>query len=73
MFNDYIIRLGPADEPYESETVLSDDYPIYIEHFYIIDGDIALSQIKGSVKDLKDRYNIKEIRRCDIVKRGLYT
>lgn len=54
----------------ESETILSDDYPVYWDYIYIVDGIIIQSPIQGTVKDLKREYPAKEVRRCDIFGHG---
>lgn len=50
----------------ESEIVLEDDYPVYWDYVYIMDGRFQRSNIQGTVADLK-RNGIKEVRRCDLM------
>jgi hypothetical protein len=50
----------------ESETILEDDYPVFWDYSYIADMKIIRSDIQGTVFDLKQDLNAKEIRRCDI-------
>jgi hypothetical protein len=60
-----------VDEFLKDEYVLDDNYPVNWDFIYIADNDIIRSNIKGTVLDLKRDTKAKEIRRCDIVKRGL--
>jgi len=53
-----------------NEPVLEDDYPVYPTYAYVIDGEVKLSTIEGTVADFK-RAGVKEVRRCDIVGREL--
>ena len=50
----------------KSETVLPDDYPVYLEYVYIADLKIIRSDLQGTVADLKIETGAKEIRRCDL-------
>ena len=51
----------------DKETVLPDDYPVYGDYVYIIDGVFKLSNlISGTVADLKRMEKAEEIRRCDL-------
>ena len=50
----------------ENETVLVDDYPIYYNYVYIVDGILTKSKANGTVKEWKDACEVKEIRRCDL-------
>ena len=58
------------DDKYKEE-VLPDDYPIYPEYYYLIDGKPQRSNIMGRVSDLKLAFKCKEVRRCDMVARKL--
>lgn len=51
-----------------TETILPNDYPIYGGYIYIGDMKFFVNDIliRGTVKDLKKEYKLKEIRRCDI-------
>lgn len=51
------------------EPILSDDYPVYYDYLYIVDGKLYTSTSQCTVGQLKVRLNAKEIRRCDIVGR----
>ncbi len=54
------------------EPVLPDDYPVYADYWYIIDGLPERSDYHGiTVREFRFRINAGEIRRCDAVKRGL--
>lgn len=50
----------------ENETILPDNYPIFNNHAYIIDGTVKKSTVSGTVKDLKLVLKAKEIRRLEI-------
>jgi len=52
-----------------SETVLENDYPVYLDYFYIVDGVIKMSTIEGTVADLKRAEGANEIRRYELFKR----
>jgi len=56
---------------YENETVLADDYPVYPGYAYVMDGVAMASDIRGNVRDLKAKHGYNEIRRCNIVARGI--
>ena len=51
------------------EPVLEDNYPVFYGYAYIADGKVILSDIEGSVKNLKEYTKAIEIRRCDLVGR----
>jgi len=55
------------------ETALPDDYPVFWDYAYVCDGQVKLSPIKGTVKELKRDMGCKEVRRCDLVGRGLWS
>jgi len=50
----------------ENENILHDDYPVYFDYAYIIDGVPKKSDIQGTVADLKRLHNAKEIRNYKI-------
>lgn len=52
------------------EPILDDDYPVYFDYCYIADGKIILSNVRGTVKDLKRDIKATEIRRYDIFGRN---
>jgi hypothetical protein len=55
-----------------NEPVLPDDYPVYADYLYVADGKVIRSDWHGiTVARLKLAMGAKEIRRCDIVGRGL--
>lgn len=49
-----------------SETVLPDDYPINFGYVYIMDSVFTRSDVQVSVAEYKRKFNVKEIRRCDL-------
>lgn len=53
------------------EPILGDTYPVYFDYYYIADDKVIRSDIQGDVFALKQFYNAKEIKRCDIVGRGM--
>lgn len=55
---------GQLDEP-----PLDDDYPVYGDYLYIVDGRVFRSHMFGTVRDLKRDLRAQEVRRCDIVGR----
>jgi len=49
------------------EPVLPDDYPIYGNYLYVVDGKVTCSDWHGiTVLQYKAREGAKEVRRCDI-------
>lgn len=58
--------------PELNEDILPDDYPIYYDYLYIADGNVIKSHWECTVATLKHNLKAKEIRRCDIVGRGLF-
>ncbi len=64
------------DMPEEPEEhVLSDDFLVYWDYFYVADGKVVRSDIQGTVADLrrdliKQGISAVEIRSCDIVTRA---
>ena len=51
------------------ERVLADDYPVFWDYWYVVDGKVIKSDIKGTVADLKRDLRAQEIKNCDIVGR----
>lgn len=55
------------------EEILEDDYPMYPDYWYIVDGipirNVFFSNI--SVGEYKKRTKAKEVKLCDFVKRRL--
>jgi hypothetical protein len=50
-----------------NEPVLPDDYPVYGDYLYVVDGKLYRSDWHDiTVRQLKAREGFKEIRRCDI-------
>lgn len=56
-----------------NEPILADNYPVYWNYAYVADGKVIISDIQGTVKDLKREYKAQEIRRCDIIGRQKQT
>jgi hypothetical protein len=55
-----------------NEPILPDDYPIYGDYLYIVDGKVYRSDWHDiTARELKYRLKANEIRRCDAVRRGL--
>lgn len=53
-----------------NEPILPDDYPIYGDYLYVVDGKVYKSDWHGiTVRQLKAKETFKEVRRCDIVGR----
>lgn len=60
----------PMDAIFPNEDVLPDDYPIYGDYCYVVDGKLYMSDYHGiTVRQLKGREGFKEVRRCNIVAR----
>lgn len=53
----------------KSELPLDDDYPVYWDYVYLVDGKMVRSDIQGTVRDLKRATKATEIRNCDIFER----
>lgn len=49
-----------------NERVLADDYPVHWDYVYVADNKLIVSNIKGTVRDLKRDLKAKEIKSCDI-------
>ncbi len=55
-----------------NEPVLPDDYPMYVLHLYVVDGKVTQSGWRNlTVAQYKLLTGSSEIRRCDMVARGL--
>ena len=53
------------------EPLLADEYPVWCGNAYVADGKVIESPGSGTIAELKVSLGAKEIRRCDIVGRGL--
>ena len=53
-----------------NEPVLEDNYMVYMDYYYVADGNVIQSPVGGNVARLKAAGPYKEIRRCDIVGRA---
>lgn len=51
------------------ERVLEDDYPVHAGYAYVVDGKPVISDVTGTVADLKRALNAQEVRRCDLIAR----
>lgn len=49
-----------------NEPVLDNEYPVYFDYIYVVDGELYRSDIQGTVSDMKRSLKAKEVRRCDI-------
>lgn len=56
---------------YASERLLPDDYPVYAGYFYLVDGEVKISNIHTTVGELKSSGIAKEIRNCSLVDRNI--
>lgn len=54
-----------------NEPILDDNYPVYWGYWYIMDGVPKRSEVEGNVATIKGWHQVKEVRRCDAVKRKL--
>lgn len=55
---------------FPNEGILADDYPVYGNYLYVADGKVYMSDWHGiTVRELKQRENFKEVRRCNILAR----
>ncbi|HSC57532.1 MAG TPA: hypothetical protein VLC51_10030 [Nitrospira sp.] len=53
------------------ERELDDDYPIYADYYYVVDGKVYLSDHHGiSARELKRRLKATSVTNCDIYGRG---
>ncbi len=54
------------------EPVLEDDFPIYADYLYVVDGKVVRSDWHNvTVKYFKQRLHAQEVRRCDMHGRDL--
>lgn len=53
------------------EKELSDDYPVYPGYVYVVDEVVRVSEIQGTVMQLKQYLGAKTVKNCDIFGRGL--
>jgi hypothetical protein len=52
-----------------NEIILEDSYRVYYGQLFVADGKIIRCDIMGTVADLKEKLNAKEIKNCDISSR----
>jgi hypothetical protein len=55
-----------------AEPVLDDCHLIFEDFIYLIDGQPRRSPITGTVRGLKRKLWANEVRRCDVIARGLH-
>jgi hypothetical protein len=55
----------------DDEDILPDNYPVYPGYYYVCDGNVMESPIRGDVLKLKFRLAVKEVRRCNLMDRGI--
>ena len=58
------------DKLLETETILSDDYPVHPFVAYIVDMKLTPCYFEGTVGQWKTMDGIKEIRRCSLFSHG---
>jgi hypothetical protein len=52
---------------FPNEEILEDDYPIYGDYLYVVDGKTYRSDYHGiTARELRSRLKATEIRRCNI-------
>jgi hypothetical protein len=65
--------MGQAHTPdlsFDNEDLLPDDYPIYGDYIYVVDGKPYRSDWHGiTARELRLRLKASEIRRCNLVAR----
>ncbi|MDK4727419.1 hypothetical protein [Rhizobium phaseoli] len=55
-----------------NEPVLADDYPIYADYAYVVDGEVTISDYHAiTAREFKARIGATEVRGCDLAGRGL--
>lgn len=54
-----------------NEPILEDDYPVFAGYWYVMDGVPRQSDVSGDVRRVKVAHNVKEVRRCDAVRRKI--
>ena len=55
-----------------NERTLPDDYPVYYEYAYVADGRVVVSDVSGTVMDLKRDTGACEIKNCDLYGRKIH-
>lgn len=65
------ITLIKATEILRSEIVVTGDYPVHENYWYIVDGNCIRSPISGYARDLLRIFDATEVRRCDCITRGI--
>ena len=49
-----------------NERILDNDYPVFWDYYYVCDDKVVVSNIQGTVLDLKRDLKCKEVKSCDI-------
>jgi len=57
--------------PALKERVLPDDYPVHAGYSYVADGKVIVSDVWGTVLDLRRDTGAAEIKNCDLFGRDL--
>ena len=61
----------PDGTLFDNEDILPDDYPIYGNYLYVVDGKVIRSDWHDiTVRELKLHIHAKEIRRCNMMARS---
>ncbi len=56
-----------------NEKELPDDYPVYGDYCYVVDGEVVVSDWHDiTVADFKRKLGAKSVKRCDMVARNLF-
>lgn len=66
--------MNECSNVYEDETVLNDNFPVYGDYLYVVDGRVECSDVFGTVKDLRRDLILQgrtanEVRRCNVAAR----
>ena len=56
----------------DGEEVLPQDYPVHWGYAYVADGKVIVSDVQGTVRDLRHDIGALEIRRCNMAARNLF-
>lgn len=55
----------------KGESILPDNYPVHAGYIYLVDGLTQVSDISGTVFDLKWDARAEEVRNCNLAERGI--
>lgn len=56
-------------QPLKTERRMQDNEPVNGDYYYIMDGWLMYPQFVGLVRDLKEEFDVEEVRLCDMVAR----